>query len=127
MKIKQINTKIMLELDDIVKLQLVMHFSFKNIHVSESELACLIHLAKQDSVNLKDFCNELEDNDICSSSQYARNLLSKLEKKEVIEKSKDKKQIRLHKSIKIENKDSFVLNIKAIRLHESIQVPTTVQ
>jgi undecaprenyl pyrophosphate synthase len=126
MKIKQINTRVMLDLDNIIKLQLVMHFSFKNIHVSESELDCLIELAKKDLVNLKDFCNELEDNDICSSSQYARNLLSKLEKKNIIEKSKDKKQIRLNKSIKIENKDSFILNIKAIRLHESIQVPVTV-
>jgi hypothetical protein len=126
MKIRQINSKIILDLDSIVKLQLLIHFGLNNIHVSESELICMKELAKNNQVNLKDFCNYLEDKDLCSSSQYARNILLKLEKKNLIEKSKNKKQIRLHKSIVIQNKDSFVLNIKAIRLDETVQIQPVV-
>jgi hypothetical protein len=127
MKVKKVNKKIFLDLDEIIKFQIMMYTSLNNIFLSESEIKCLTELGKMGSINLTSFCNDLEDKDIFSSSQYGRNIINKLIKKKLIsKKSGKKKEIFLIKDINIINDPNILLNITAIKIDESIQVKESV-
>jgi len=127
-KVNLVNKQIQMQLDQIIKFQLITHCYINHITVGELDLDCLVTLGKLGEAKLTDFCNNMADqklaeklktwkgNGICESSpQTIRNILLKLEKFGLLNKEgKGRKTISLNPQLKIQTSGNILLNYKAI-------------
>ena len=111
--VNQVDKKAQMNSWQIVKYQILTYCYINNIQVNDSELDCLTHLAINGEQELTSFCNAIYESKIFSSSQSARNCLTKLEKKRMILKEgKNKKRIFLNPLLDVQAKGNILLNYK---------------
>jgi|TARA_R110002020_G_scaffold75935_3_gene192935 hypothetical protein len=107
--VNKIDLKLKVNLDTCVMYQIMTYCFFKQIVISNSDLKFLMHLSKNDNIELTKFCIKLVDGNIFKSPQSARNAITKAEKKGLLNKSGiNKKTITINKDMNIQ-KDGLVL------------------
>lgn len=115
-EVNYIQKKGELSLNDIVKLQILLHCHLNDITISESDLECLTLLGIEGETNLTDFCFFAASEEIFSSSQSVRNSLNKSEaKKLIVKKGKSKKSIAINPILKLQTNGNIFLDIKFLR------------
>lgn len=113
--VNQIEKKVMMTNWEVVKYQIVTHCYISKIQVSEADLDCLTYLALEGEQELTSFCSKVHDQNIFSSSQSARNSLTKCEKKNlIIKEGKNKKKISVNPDLKIIANGNILLNFKIL-------------
>lgn len=118
--VNQIEKKVVMTNWEVVKYQIVTHCYISKIQVSEADLNCLTYLALEGEQELTSFCSKVHDQNIFSSSQSARNSLTKCEKKNLIVKEgKNKKKITLNPEMKILSGGNILLNFKILSVVSS--------
>ena len=107
--VNKIDLKLKINLDTCVMYQIMTYCFFKQIVISNSDLKFLMHLSKNDNIELTKFCIKLVDGNIFKSPQSARNAITKAEKKGLLNKSGiNKKTITINKNMNVQ-KDGLVL------------------
>ena len=107
--VNKVDLKLKVNLDTCVMYQIMTYCFFKQIVISNSDLKFLMHLSKNDNIELTKFCIKLVDGNIFKSPQSARNAITKAEKKGLLNKSGiNKKTITINKDMNIQ-KDGLVL------------------
>ena len=107
--VNKIDLKLKVNLNTCVMYQIMTYCFFKQIVISNSDLKFLMHLSKNDNIELTKFCIKLVDGNIFKSPQSARNAITKAEKKGLLNKSGiNKKTITINKDMNIQ-KDGLVL------------------
>ena len=107
--VNKIDLRLKVNLDTCVMYQIMTYCFFKQIVISNSDLKFLMHLSKNDNIELTKFCIKLVDGNIFKSPQSARNAITKAEKKGLLNKSGiNKKTITINKDMNIQ-KDGLVL------------------
>lgn len=113
--VNQVEKKVMMTNWEVVKYQIVTHCYISKIQVSEADLDCLTFLALEGEQELTSFCSKVHDKSIFSSSQSARNSLTKSEKRKLIVKEgKNKKKIFVNPEMQIQSSGNILLNIKIL-------------
>jgi len=116
-KVNLVNKKVSMELDQIIRFQIITHCFINLITVSELDLDCLVMLGVIGDAELKEFCEGMAVRRNSSSSQSIRNTLVKLEKKNLIIKTgNNKKKMTLNPSLKIQTKGNILLDYKIVRI-----------
>lgn len=111
--VNQVDKRVRMQLQEIVKYQLLTHCYLYKIPVSDADLNCLTLLAIEGEQELTSFCNKASDKDIFSSTQSVRNCLTKAEKKSLIVKEgKNKKKISINPIIKVYSSGNILLDFK---------------
>ena len=88
---------------------------FKEIVISNSDLKFLMHLSKNDNIELTKFCIKLVNGNIFKSPQSARNAITKAEKKGLLNKSGiNKKTITINKNMNIQKSGLVLLDYKIL-------------
>lgn len=133
-KVNVVNKQVRMDLDDIIKYQLITHCYINRIALSELDLDCLINLGKMGESELTEFCSIMAEKRLEEklktwkpsrpnerkpdpSPQTIRNVLIKVEKdKLLIKAGKGRKKISLNPDLKIQLKGIIMLNYKIIRI-----------
>ncbi len=115
--VNQIEKKIVMTTWEVIKYQIVTYCYISSIQVSEADLNCLTLLALEGEQELTSFCNKVNDKNIFSSSQSARNSIAKCEKKSlIIKEGKNKKKIKINPKIDLLSSGNILLNFKVLSL-----------
>lgn len=118
--VNQVNKRVMFTHFNIVKYQILTYGFINNLSLSEGELNTLTILAVLGQQELTVFCDFLHSKKIFSSSQSARNCITRLEKKNLIEKKgKNKKKIQMSDSIVVVTKKPVLLNFNFLCVDET--------
>jgi len=135
-KVNLVNKQVQMQLDEIIKLQLITHCYVNRITLSDLDLECLVSLGKLGEAELTDFCNEMAEKRLAeklktwkanpdnpkerlpeASPQTIRNVLIKVEKENLLRKEgKGRKKISLNPDLKIQTAGNILLNYKFIRV-----------
>lgn len=111
--VNQVDKRVKMDRDEIVKFQLITHCYLNKISVSEADLDCLALLAMEGEQELTSFCIKAHGKEIFSSQQSVRNCLTKAEKKNLIVKEgKNKKKIYINPDIKVFSEGNILLDYK---------------
>jgi hypothetical protein len=133
-KVNVVNKQVRMDLDDIIKYQLITHCYINRILLSDLDLDCLTSLGKTGESELTDFCVYMAEKRLQhklknwkptkssermpdASPQTIRNVLIKVEKENLIVKSgKGRKRISLNPDLKIQTSNSILLNYKIVHV-----------
>lgn len=130
-QVNVVNKQVLMELDDLIKFQLITHCYISHITLSDLDLDCLTTLGKLGESELTEFCNDmakkrLEDklkswNKVArkpeASPQTIRNVLIKLEKENLlIKQGHGRKKITLNPLLKIQTNGNILLNYKVAHI-----------
>ena len=117
--LNQVEKKIRMDQWDIVKFQLIVHCYLKRIRVSDHDLSCLTLLGIVGEHTIEDLCKLTVSNDIFSSTQSARNVLSKAEKNGLVTRSKiNKRKIQLNPVLSVQVSGNIKLDYTLVRLDQ---------
>lgn len=131
-KVNVVKKQVQMELDQIIKLQIITHCYIHNVIVSDLDIDCLINLGKIGSAELTDFCNTMAEIRLEkkfkfwkpnperpkermpeASPQTIRNILIKLEKNNLLYKEgKGRKTISLNPELRIQVDGNILLDYK---------------
>jgi len=113
--VNKIDLKLKVNLDTCVMYQIMTYCFFKEIVISNSDLKFLMHLSKNDNIELTKFCIKLVNGNIFKSPQSARNAITKAEKKGLLNKSGiNKKTITINKNMNIQKSGLVLLDYKIL-------------
>tara|TARA_R110002012_G_scaffold259902_1_gene441531 strand:- start:9040 stop:9411 length:372 start_codon:yes stop_codon:yes gene_type:complete len=113
--VKKVDLKLKVGIDKCIMYQIMTYCFFKEIIISNSDLKCLMHLSKQNGIELTKFCLELVNKNIFKSAQSARNAITKAAKKGLLEKNgTNKKTISLNEDMNIQQKGLVFLDYKIL-------------
>ena len=103
-----------LELDEIVRFQLITHCHLSKLTVSDADIECLATLGILDESELTPFCELIANRKIFKTTQTVRNCLSRMEKSDMIVKTGPSKNkvIKLNPDINIQTSGSTLLIYK---------------
>jgi hypothetical protein len=131
-KVNIVNKQVKMDLDDIIRYQLITHCYINHIALSELDLDCLISLGKMGESELTEFCSIMAEKRLEEklktwkpsrpnerkpdpSPQTIRNVLIKVEKDKLLLKAgKGRKKISLNPNLKIQITGSVLLNYKIV-------------
>lgn len=131
-KVNIVNKQVRMDLDDIIKYQLITHCYINHIILSDLDLDCLTSLGKLGESELTEFCTLMAEKRLSdklkswkparpnerkpdASPQTIRNVLIKVEKEKLIVKSgKGRKRISLNPDLKVQTTNSILLNYKIV-------------
>jgi hypothetical protein len=114
-KVNLVDSRVKMDLEDIVKYQLLTHCYINRIDLPESALKCLTLLALIGTTEITEFCVMATHSRIFNSTQTVRNCLVKLEKNNLIVKNgTNKKTIHLNPDLKIQTQGNILLNYKIV-------------
>jgi len=115
-KVNLVTKKVNMELNDIIKYQLITHCYINNITLNESDLECLTLLGVIGKYDLSDFC--IKASHIFKNTQTVRNCMVKLEKFNLVKKdgASKKTNIYLNPNINIQISGNILLDYKIIHL-----------
>lgn len=115
--VNQVEKKIRMDQWDIVKFQLTVHCFIKRIKVSDHDLSCLTLLGIVGEQTIEALCKIVVSNEIFSSLQSARNVLSKAEKVGLVSRSAvNKRKVQLNPNLNVQTSGNILLNLKVVRL-----------
>lgn len=124
--VNQVEKKIRMDQWDIVKFQLTVHCYVKRIKVSDHDLSCLTLLGIVGEQTIESLCKLVVSNEIFSSLQSARNVLSKAEKVGLVSRSPiNKRKVVLNPSLNIQTSGNILLNLKVVRVEPTALVEGT--
>tara|TARA_B100001778_G_scaffold333801_1_gene343228 strand:- start:6282 stop:6653 length:372 start_codon:yes stop_codon:yes gene_type:complete len=113
--VNRVEQKVKINLQQIIKYQILMYCFFNDIHISKSELDLLAELSQNAGVELPIFCKNVTEKKIFKSEQSARNAISKAEKKNLLTKEgKNKKNIYIAEDMNIQSEGLVLLDIKIL-------------
>lgn len=133
-KVNVVNKQVRMDLDDVIKYQLITHCYINHIILSDLDLDCLTSLGKLGESELTDFCSYMAEKRLQlklqtwkptrpnekkpdPSPQTIRNVLIKVEKENLIVKSgRGRKRITLNPDLKIQTHNNILLNYKIIHV-----------
>lgn len=112
--VNQVQKRIIMSKEDIIKYQILTHCYINSIQVSSSDLECLTLLSILGPIELTSFCYDAsEEYEIFKSSQTVRNCINKFEKKSIVSKDpSNKKVILINPNIKIQTEGNILLDFK---------------
>jgi len=112
--VTQVQKRLVMSKEDIIKYQIVTHCYINRITMSESDLDCLLLLSVIGPIELSHFCYEASDeHKIFKSEQTVRNCINKCEKNNlVIKNPENKKIISIHPDLKIQTEGDILLDYK---------------
>lgn len=112
--VTQVQKRVVMSKEDIIKYQIVTHCYINRITMSESDLDCLLLLSVIGTIELSHFCYEASDeHKIFKSEQTVRNCINKCEKNNlVIKDPNNKKIISIHPDLKIQTEGDILLDYK---------------
>ncbi len=118
-KVNLVSKTVRMELNQVVRFQILTHCYVNNISVSELDLDCLVVLGLAGDIELNEFCTKLAvmraQSTGKTSPQTIRNILLRTEKLGLtLKEGKSKKRISLNPDIKIQTKGNILLNYKFI-------------
>lgn len=114
--VNKIKKQSIMDLEDIVRFQLIVYCHENKIRTTPSDLDCLTLLGITGEVSLKKFCDQASDKDIFSSPQSVRNAISKAELRGlVVKKGASKKTIKLNDKLNIQSKGNILVDIQYLR------------
>jgi len=118
-KVNIVTKKVNMELNDIIKYQLITHCYIHNVKLNNSELDCLTLLSILGNYDLADFC--IKASYIFKNTQSARNCIVRLEKHNLITKElKDgytkKKNINVNPNINVQTSGNILLDYKLLHI-----------
>lgn len=126
-KFNVVDKQVKMELDEIIRFQLITHCHIEKISLSELDLECLAHLGKLGKAELTEFCDDMaqirldaklkklepEQKKPETSPQTIRNVLLRAEKENLIKKEgRGRKTICLNPDMKIQTAGNILLNYK---------------
>ena len=115
--VNQVEKKIRMDQWDIVKFQLIVHCYIKRIKISDHDLSCLTLLGIVGEQTIESLCKLVVSNEIFSSLQSARNVLSKAEKAGLVSRSSiNKRKVLINPNLNIQTSGNILLNFKVVRL-----------
>jgi len=124
--VNQVEKKIRMDQWDIVKFQLTVHCYVKRIKVSDHDLSCLTLLGIVGEQTIESLCKLVVSNEIFSSLQSARNVLSKAEKVGLVSRSPiNKRKVVLNPSLNIQTSGNILLNLKVVRVEPTALIEGT--
>jgi len=131
-KVNIVNKQVQMSLPDIIKFQLLTHCYINHIALSELDFDCLTQLGILGESELTDFCtlmaerrlqeklktmSEAAGKKLDASPQTIRNVLIKVEKEGLIQKTgKGRKRISLNPDLKIQTAGNILLNYKVVHI-----------
>lgn len=131
-KVNLVNKQVQMGLPDIIKFQLLTHCYINHIALSELDFDCLTQLGILGETELTDFCtlmaerrlqeklktmSEAAGKKLDASPQTIRNVLIKVEKEGLIQKTgKGRKRISLNPELKIQTGGNILLNYKVVHI-----------
>ena len=133
MDVNRITKKLRITAQDSVRYQLITSIIFfRKETLTPSELDILIYLAMEGEVELGKFCNDTAKKmytiermeEFSSRSQNVRNILNKLVKRGLVDKSLDpgRKNIKLHPEIEVYHEGNVLLDYNFLSISE-VQTP----
>ena len=133
-KVNVVNKQVRMDLNDIIRYQLITHCYINRIVLSELDYECLTNLGLLGESELTEFCTMMADKRLneklktwkpsmpnekkpVPSPQTIRNVLIKVEKEGLIQKDgKGRKKISIHPDLKIQTSGNRLLNHKIVRV-----------
>jgi hypothetical protein len=113
MVVNQVTKRAQLDLNRVVKYQILTYCYLNGVSVSESDLDCLTYLAFNPDIDLTDFCNNVSDEGIFKTPQSVRNAVTKAEKKDLVTKNGgNRKSIKLNPVMNIQVVAPVMLDYK---------------
>lgn len=114
-QVKKVNQKVKTTLYNTVKYQILTYCFFNEIYINESDLNLLAELAIYNKIEVPKFCKILTEKNIFKSLQSARNAISKIQKKDLINKDiKNNKKIYLNREINVQSEGVVLLDYKIL-------------
>ena len=114
-QVKKVNQKVKTTLYNTVKYQILTYCFFNEIYINESDLNLLAELAIYNKIEVPKFCKILTEKNIFKSLQSARNTISKIQKKDLINKDiKNNKKIYLNREINVQSEGVVLLDYKIL-------------
>jgi hypothetical protein len=110
--VNKVEQKIKTSLENTIMFQIITYCFFKDIQLSNSDLKCIVELAKKKIADTSSFFKEMEDLKIYKSAQSARNAIVKAEKKGLV--IKDNKRIKLTDDVNIVTFGNVLLDYKIL-------------
>jgi hypothetical protein len=112
--VNQVQKKVVMSKNDVIKYQILTHCYINKITVSESDLDCLTLLSIIGPIELTHFCYEASDEHaIFKSEQTVRNCINKCEKNKLVTKdTTNKKIISVNPIMKIQTEGDILLDYK---------------
>lgn len=130
-KFNVVDKQVKMELDEIIRFQLIAHCHIEKIALSELDLDCLSYLGRVGKAELTEFCDNMAEIRLEAkikklapdqkkpeaSPQTIRNVLLRAEKDNLIRKEgKGRKTIFLNPDMKIQTAGNILLNYKIFRI-----------
>ena len=113
--VNKVDLKLKVDIDTTIMYQILTYCFYNNILITNSDLKFLMHLSKNNNMELTKFCLLLVDNDIFKSPQSARNAITKAEKKNLLIKNgNNKKTISINPDINIQTEGLVLLDYKIL-------------
>jgi len=120
--VSQVEKKIRMSQWDIVKFQVLTYCYIHTIKVSDHDLSCLALLGLTGEQTIDTLCKLVVSNQIFSSLQSARNVLSKAEKTGLVTRStSNKRKIRINPALNIQTAGNIILDYRVIYLEPVVK------
>lgn len=104
-----------MNLESIIRFQVMLHCYLNDIQLTSSKLECLTLLGLNNGHELPDFCKMIVGKEIFTSLESARNAIYDMENKNLIEKKGDyRKIVYLHPRMKIQTAGNIWVDIDAL-------------
>jgi DNA-binding MarR family transcriptional regulator len=103
--------------EDIIRFQLMTYCFLNQIRLSESELHCLVTLAREEEQDLNVFCQQSALEQIYATAQTVRNAVNKLTKKGLLfKKGNTHKKVLLHPDVQLQTMGNILLDFKFVHI-----------
>lgn len=113
--VNKVDLKLKVDLDTTIMYQILTYCFYNSILISNSDLKFLMHLCKNNNMELTKFCLLLVNNEIFKSPQSARNAITKAEKKNLLIKNgNNKKTITINPDINVQTEGLVLLDYKIL-------------
>lgn len=112
--VNQVQKRVMMSKNDVIKFQILTHCYINRITMSESDLDCLTLLSLLGPIELSHFCYEASDeHKIFKSEQTVRNCINKCEKNNLVSKDPaNKKIVLINPDLKVQIDGDVLLDFK---------------
>ena len=110
--VNKVEKRVKINRDNVIKFQIITHCFMNDIQISTSDLNWLTELAKKESIDLTNFCENISEQLIFKSPQSCRNAIQKAKRKELV--VKDGKKVMLNPQMKIQTTGDIFLDFKIL-------------
>ena len=110
--VNKVEKRVKINRDNVIKFQIITYCFMNDIQISTSDLNCLTELAKEESIDLTNFCENISGQLIFKSPQSCRNAIQKAKRKDLV--VKDGKKVMLNPTMKIQTTGDIFLDFKIL-------------